>query len=111
MRVRDEFRQQLTAFQGLYDSSIAYGMRHALVAEASKAEIRTRIEVLKKECDDLEDLISDLENEIKDTVKADEEDRAVLAEEHKKYKEEMALTIYQIKDDMDTCLQNPNIIA
>jgi len=38
VRVRDEFRQQLNAFQGLYDSSIAYGMRHALVAEASKVE-------------------------------------------------------------------------
>ena len=33
VRVRDEFRQQLSAYQGLYDSSVAYGMRHALMAE------------------------------------------------------------------------------
>jgi dynein light intermediate chain, axonemal len=69
VRVRDEFRQQLTAYQGLYDSSIAYGMRHALVAEASKAEIRSRIETLRKDCDDLEDLISDLETQCKEVVK------------------------------------------
>ena len=69
VRVRDEFRQQLTAYQGLYDSSIAYGMRHALVAEALKAEIRSRIETLRKDCDDLEDLISDLETQCKEVVK------------------------------------------
>jgi len=44
-------------------------MRHALVAEASKAEIRSRIETLRKDCDDLEDLISDLETQCKEVVK------------------------------------------
>ena len=33
VRVRDELRSQLNSYQGLYDSSIAYGMRHALMAE------------------------------------------------------------------------------
>ena len=33
VRVRDELRNQLNAFQSLYDSSIGYGMRHALSAE------------------------------------------------------------------------------
>lgn len=95
----------------MYDSSIAYGMRHALVAEASKAEKKTKIDVLTAECEDLENLISDLETECKEIVKRFEEDEAERAEEHKKYKDEMALVIFKIKDDMDTCLQNPNIIT
>ena len=43
VRVRDEFRSQLNAYKGLYDSSIAYGMRHALVAEQRRTETNAKI--------------------------------------------------------------------
>jgi len=82
VRVRDEFRQQLSCFQALYDSSIAYGMRHALIAEASKAEKKQKIDSLNKECNDLENLISDLETLCKEKVKHFEEDLAEEADKH-----------------------------
>ena len=40
--------------QGLYDSSIAYGLKKALVAEQSKKDIHNRIAKLEKENKDLE---------------------------------------------------------
>ena len=44
-------------------------MRHALVAESYKAEIRTEIDQLSKEVLAMDDLISDLENETKEIIK------------------------------------------
>ena len=57
MRVRDELRSQLNAYQGLYDSSIAYGMRHALVAEQRRSETNQKIKQLVAECERLEDMV------------------------------------------------------
>ena len=60
VRVRDEYRSQLNAYQGLYDSSIAYGMRHALMAEQKKSEIHLKIKTLMSECEELEELVDKL---------------------------------------------------
>ena len=54
MRVRDEVRMGKKALQGLYDSSIAYGMKKALVAEQSKADMQSKIKLLEKENKELE---------------------------------------------------------
>ena len=43
MRVRDEIKMTIQAYQTLYESSIAYGMRKALQAEQSKAEMLIKI--------------------------------------------------------------------
>ena len=36
MRVRDEITMTINAYKSLYESSIAYGMRKALMAEMAK---------------------------------------------------------------------------
>ena len=59
----------MNAFQGLYDSSIAYGMRHALVAESAKRELNEKEAKLKKGNDELEDKISEMELFVKDIIK------------------------------------------
>ena len=71
MRVRDEFRSQLNAYQGLYDSSIAYGMRHALMAEKQRSETYQKIKELTNDCEKLEDLVDQLNQDAVDVVKAD----------------------------------------
>jgi len=55
VRVRDEIKMTIQAYQTLYESSIAYGMRKALQAEQSKAEILIKIQNVEEECNDLED--------------------------------------------------------
>ena len=49
LRVRDELRMTLLAYQTLYESSIAFGIRKALKAEAGKAEMESYISKLELE--------------------------------------------------------------
>ncbi len=104
MRVRDEFRSQLNAYQGLYDSSIAYGMRHALMAEQKKSEIHQRIKTLIADCEKLEELVDQLNQDQVDKKKQDEEERAQLKEAHQAFKDDMGQKIFQLKDEIDTIL-------
>ena len=41
------------AYQTLYESSIAYGMRKALMAEQKKNEMQSRIKELEDSCEEL----------------------------------------------------------
>ena len=50
MRVRDEIKMTIQAYQTLYESSVAYGMRKALQAEQSKQEKLLQLASLKKRC-------------------------------------------------------------
>merc|ERR1711967_49175 len=43
LRVRDEIRLTIAAYQTLYESSVAYGMRKALQAEQGKADLETKV--------------------------------------------------------------------
>ena len=43
LRVRDENRLRVAAYQGLYESSIAYGMRKALLAEQKRGELQANV--------------------------------------------------------------------
>ena len=43
MRVRDEIKMTIQAYQTLYESSIAYGMRKALMAEQKKNDMQNSI--------------------------------------------------------------------
>ena len=43
LRVRDEIRMTVAAFQTLYESSVAFGMRKALQSEQGKSEMEQRV--------------------------------------------------------------------
>ena len=75
VRVRDEIKMTIQAYQSLYESSIAYGMRKALMAEQKKNEMQTNITTLRQTCDELESEVSRLEQETIDIVKRDKEER------------------------------------
>ena len=75
VRVRDEIKMTIQAYQTLYESSIAYGMRKALMAEQKKNEMQTNITQLRQGCDELENEVQRLDQSIIDLVKKDEEDR------------------------------------
>lgn len=48
MRVRDELKMTIAAYQTLYNSSVAFGMRKQIQAENGKSELEERISVLDK---------------------------------------------------------------
>ena len=64
----------MQAYQSLYESSIAYGMRKALMAEQKKNEMQTNITQLRQACEDLENEVACLDQEIIDIAKKDADD-------------------------------------
>lgn len=47
MRVRDELKMTISAYQTLYKSAVAFGMRKQIQAEKGKDELEDRITVLE----------------------------------------------------------------
>jgi dynein light intermediate chain len=68
VRVRDEIKMTVQAYQTLYESSIAYGMRKALQAEQKKAEMIIQINQLNARCEDLESEVAELKDIIWDRL-------------------------------------------
>ena len=86
-------------------------MRHALLAEQKKSEVHQKINQLTSDCEKLEDLVDKLNQDQVDIKKVDEDERAQMQAAHQAYKDEMAQKIFEIKDEIDTILSNPNFIA
>lgn len=59
MRVRDEVRMTINAYQTLYQSSITFGMRKTLQAEQGITELVKRIEELENEKKKCQALVQD----------------------------------------------------
>ncbi|GLV41169.1 Dynein axonemal light intermediate chain 1 [Carabus blaptoides fortunei] len=86
LRVRDEIRMTMEAYQSLYCSSIAFGMRKALYAEQGKADLTQQVEELQEAKKDLEKQVMDLR------MKAEQVERRaneVRETEDKKHNEEI----------------------
>lgn len=45
LRVRDEIQMTIAAYQTLYESSVAFGMRKALQAEQGKADMEKKVRI------------------------------------------------------------------
>ena len=72
VRVRDEMRMYKQTLQNLYESSIAYGMKKALVAQQSKHQMQKQISDLEKECKMLDAAIVQLEEDEKNIFEGDQ---------------------------------------
>ena len=92
MRVRDEIKMTIQAYQTLYESSIAYGMRKALQAEQSKAEKLLQLASLEKRCMEKENEINDLRRRILDKLEEEKQEKLEKEDEHKR-------STLQMKDD------------
>lgn len=57
-RVRDEIRMTIAAYQTLYESSVAFGMRKSLMSEQGKADMEENIEQLEKDKRELEQQVN-----------------------------------------------------
>ena len=75
VRVRDEIKMTIQAYQTLYESSIAYGMRKALQAEQSKAEKLLQLASLEKRCMEKENEINDLRRRINDKLEDEKQEK------------------------------------
>ena len=82
MRVRDEIKMTIAAYQTLYESSIAYGMRKALMAEQGKNEMSANIADLERCCSDYAADIEKFEREIEEIKRKFDEDSEKERKQH-----------------------------
>ncbi|KAI9577589.1 putative inner dynein arm light chain, axonemal [Glossina fuscipes] len=87
LRIRDEIAMSMEAYETLYCSSVAFGMRKALQAHEEKEMLRERVKILEVDKESLEDIINDMKIKTEQTDRRNAELRAA---EEKKYQEEIA---------------------
>ncbi|NXP50663.1 IDLC protein, partial [Heliornis fulica] len=85
LRVRNEIQMTIAAYQTLYESSVAFGMRKALQAEQGKSEMEKRVK-LEEEKRELERQVSEERAKCKAVEKHENEKRQI---EEKKHTEEI----------------------
>ena len=73
VRVRDEIKMTIHSYQQLYESSIAYGMRKALMAEQGKNEMSQNISDLEAACKEHDQDIKALQEKIEEIKNKDKE--------------------------------------
>lgn len=107
LRVRDELRMTIQAYQTLYESSIAYGMRKALQAEQWRAETDVKIKTLTEECENLRKEVDQLEQEIDDIEANEREREEKAAKAHFEEVEFKKKTNQRLKESLETLLAAP----
>ena len=100
MLVKKESEMTVKAYQNLYESSIAYGMRSGLIAEEQKKSFSEKIEKIDEENENLEKKIEQLEKEIEFLTKHDQEERERINEEHKQKVDFAEDRIKTLKNDI-----------
>ena len=92
----------IAAYQTLYESSIAYGMRKALMAEQGKNEMNANIADLEKCCDDYATDIERFEKEIEEIKRKFEDD----SEKERKQHDEQVLYLIDTNATNRETLEN-----
>ena len=102
--MRDEVRMLKQALQGLYDSSIAYGMKKALAAEKDKSYMDNTTKELEKSNKELTKKIRELEFEIEQLKLDYEEERDGAKREHAATKQGYKDQVILLKLELDKIL-------
>jgi len=107
VRVRDELRMTIQAYQTLYESSIAFGMRKALQAEQRKAEMNMKIKQSDSQCYELQKEVEDLEGKIEEMERREEEERERQEKAHKDEVEYLKSINQELKNELESRLTQP----
>lgn len=108
MRVRDEIKMTIQAYQTLYESSIAYGMRKALQAEQSKAEKLLQLASLEKRCLEKENEINDLRKRILDKLHEEKLEKEKTELDHERQANDIKNTNLEKRKRLTDILTNIN---
>lgn len=99
--------QTIQAYQTLYESSIAFGMRQALQAEQKKKDMENKISGLKGQTRELEEQVQELEQKIADMELKDKEQQEADKQAHKNNVEAQKRTNQILKEELEKLLQGP----
>ncbi|XP_045107633.1 33 kDa inner dynein arm light chain, axonemal-like isoform X2 [Portunus trituberculatus] len=104
-RVRDEIRETLDAYQRLYTSSCAYGVRKALMAEEHKVKVGARCEELRAQVRELQHLATSLRQEIEQVEKEAQQARQAEADKHEETKRVHQARIEILKKKLESIIK------
>merc|ERR1712032_80552 len=107
LRVRDEIRMTICAYQSLYESSIAFGMRKALQAEQRRNQHNKKMKDLMVSNRKLREEVDELETKIDQIEKHEAERRDVEEKKHKEEVEILKKMNAAKKEQLETMLQAP----
>jgi dynein light intermediate chain len=107
LRVRDEVRLTIAAYQTLYESSIAFGMRKALMAEQRKADMEQRIRQLQHQCEENEKQVKNLEAKRKAVEENESKKREEEESKHTDQVEHFKNLNMQLKQTLENLLSVP----
>ncbi|XP_036139820.1 33 kDa inner dynein arm light chain, axonemal [Monomorium pharaonis] len=101
LRVRDEIKMTLAAYQTLYQSSIAFGMRKALQAEQGKENLINTVQELKLQKTELERTIAELRLKYDQSEKRSAELREAEEKKHVEEVQFLKKTNLQLKTQLE----------
>jgi len=107
LRVRDELRMTIVAYETLYESSIAYGIRKALMAEQRKTELDGKIKMLQQVKRELQQQVENLNKTIETTQTRAAERRETEEKAHIEEVERVQKTNEQLKASLEALLSAP----
>lgn len=101
VRIRDELKMTIAAYQTLYESSVGFGMRKALQAEQGKSELEKRIIEMENDRRDLERLVNELKIKSEQTDKRANEQKLVDEKKHAEEVQFLKKTNQQLKTQLE----------
>ncbi|NXW16973.1 IDLC protein, partial [Circaetus pectoralis] len=106
LRVRDEIQMTIAAYQTLYESSVAFGMRKALQAEQGKSDMEKRIAELEEEKRQLERQVSEQKAKCEAIEKRESERQQIEEKKHTEEVQFLKRTNQQLKVSKKTAIPN-----
>ncbi|CAM9294799.1 unnamed protein product [Chrysoparadoxa australica] len=107
LRVRDEIHMSIAAYQTLYESSIAFGMRKALIAQQRKAEMESKIRQLKEDQGELNVQVTQLTERCEQIQSKEGERRETDERKHLEEVTNLKRTNEQLKQTLEQLLSAP----
>lgn len=104
LRVRNEIRMTLAAYQTLYESSVAFGMRKALQAEQGKEETEKKINGLQEQNEELQAQVNALKAKCEEIEKREAERRQAEERKHAEELQFLKRTNQQLKTQLESIL-------
>uniref|UniRef100_A0A8B9VPY9 Axonemal dynein light intermediate polypeptide 1 n=1 Tax=Anas zonorhyncha TaxID=75864 RepID=A0A8B9VPY9_9AVES len=104
LRVRDEIQMTIAAYQTLYESSTAFGMRKALQAEQGKHDMEKRIAELEEEKRELERQVNEEKAKCEAIEKRENERRQIEEKKHTEEVQFLKRTNQQLKAQLESII-------
>lgn len=105
LRVRDEVKMTISAYQSLYESSIAFGMRKALQAEQRRNQHKKKLKALLETNKELKQEVEELEEKIVQIERHEAERREQSERKHREEVEMLKRTNAQFREQLEAVLQ------